>query len=106
MQTGTFVPYNHVGGTKVTIKTIDMEPYLGNKFSDRMQIALEVILVVWIFYQISSFVRGGLEILFREGWRGKAEVDELGTKVYKGGFKNFLMVILHPLDLDAARCWV
>jgi len=90
-QTGTFVPYNHVGGTKVTIKTIDMEPYLGNKFSDRMQIALEVILVVWIFYQISSFVRGGLEILFREGWRGKAEVDELGTKVYKGGFKNFLM---------------
>jgi len=89
-RTGTFIPYNRVGGTKVTIKTIDMEPYLGNKFVDRVQIALEVILVVWIFYQISSFVRTGLEILVRDGWKGKAEVDALGVTRYIGGFKNFL----------------
>jgi len=95
--TGTFLPFNTKGGTMVTIKSINMEPYrmtqqsnctsgwtaaknasCYEKFAnepdklftcnecvkgvvmDEVQLALEVVFMIWLFYDIVSLMRTGL----------------------------------------------
>jgi len=122
--TGTFLPFNTKGGTMVTIKSINMEPYrmtqrsnctagwtpeknascyakfanepdqlftcdecVQGVFMDEFQLALEVIFMIWLFYDIVSLIRNGISHALI-GWNDKQD-KVLDDEIYPG-LKSFL----------------
>ena len=63
--TGTLIPWNTAGGSSVKIQSIDMEQYLSGRRG--VQVALEVIFMVWLFYEIITYIREGAQCLII-GW--------------------------------------
>ena len=74
-RSGVFKNFNELGGTRVSIASMKMEPYRigrGAPNDDLIQLVLEVIMTVLIFYQITNWLRN---LFFPDKYPGDDETE-------------------------------